>query len=133
MEKRVSVLADATLSASMDRTVCPPWGLEGGAPGVPGEGRVQHAERTMSFLRVSGLPLAAGTTVVVSSSGGGGYGPPEERSPLLVARDVREGLVSLDAARDVYRVVLSPSGDVDEPATAALRSAHLGPASGNEP
>ena len=34
--------------------------------------------------------------------GGGGYGPPEERDRELVARDVREGKVSAERAREVY-------------------------------
>ena len=34
--------------------------------------------------------------------GGGGYGPPEERERDAVARDVREGKVSPERAREVY-------------------------------
>ena len=34
--------------------------------------------------------------------GGGGYGPPRERAAELVARDVREGKVSAEVAREVY-------------------------------
>jgi hypothetical protein len=39
-----------------------------------------------------------------------------------VAKDVREGVVTREAARDVYAVVLSASGDVDEAATVIRRS-----------
>ena len=55
------------------------------------------------------------------STGGGGYGPPEKRSPDGVAKNVREGLVSLKRAREVYRVALKGDGSVDLPATQRLR------------
>ena len=38
--------------------------------------------------------------------GGGGYGPPEERDPARVLRDVLEEKVSVERARDVYRVAV---------------------------
>ena len=38
------------------------------------------------------------------SSGGGGYGPPRERDPDRVRRDVAEGWISPERARDVYGV-----------------------------
>ena len=42
--------------------------------------------------------------------GGGGYGPPEERDPARVLRDVLEGKVSAARARDVYRVAVVGRG-----------------------
>jgi N-methylhydantoinase B len=58
-------------------------------------------------------------------AGGGGYGSPEERDPAAVLDDVRAGLVSHDAARELYRVVVTGAGGaaaLDAAATAALRS-----------
>ncbi len=54
--------------------------------------------------------------------GGGGYGPPAEREPSLVVRDVREGKVSAARARELYRVEIDSSGGLDPVATARLRS-----------
>ena len=55
--------------------------------------------------------------------GGGGYGPPEERDPDAVLSDVRNGKVSLERARQVYRVAVDPeTWVVDLEATAGLRS-----------
>ncbi len=52
------------------------------------------------------------------SGGGGGYGDPLERDPALVLQDVREGYVSLDAARETYGVVIDPRRmTVDEAGT----------------
>ena len=57
------------------------------------------------------------------SPGGGGLGDPYRRPVEAVQLDVRDGVVSREAARAHYGVVLSEDGDtVDMPATAHLRS-----------
>jgi N-methylhydantoinase B len=64
--------------------------------------------------------------VTIASPGGGGFGEPQRRDPEAVLRDVRDGVVSLRAARDVYGVALS--GDplrVDPVETVALRKTLL--------
>ena len=48
-------------------------------------------------------------------------GDPLERDPKLVALDVQEGYVSVEAARDSYGVITSPGGILDERATLVLR------------
>ncbi|MFX0194641.1 MAG: hydantoinase B/oxoprolinase family protein [Candidatus Hodarchaeota archaeon] len=56
--------------------------------------------------------------------GGGGYGDPIERDPEAVRKDVQDTLVSLEAARDTYGVVLkfnSEFYEVDYKATQKLR------------
>ena len=61
--------------------------------------------------------------ISVRTCGGGGYGPPEERDPERVLRDVLEGKVSPERARDLYRVAVDLEGRrLDEQATADLRS-----------
>jgi N-methylhydantoinase B len=60
-------------------------------------------------------------------AGAGGWGDPLERDPAMVLRDVRNELVSREAARADYGVVLTAKPlTVDEPATAALRQQMLG-------
>jgi len=51
-------------------------------------------------------PIAAGETVCIMSGGGGGWGPPAERDPDAVRRDVCEGYVSAEAARRDYGVLV---------------------------
>ena len=48
------------------------------------------------------IEVEAGDVVSYRTCGGGGYGPPEERDPDLIARDVREGKVSATRAQEVY-------------------------------
>ena len=54
------------------------------------------------------------------TAGAGGWGDPLERPADLVARDVRRGLVSAEAAERDYGVVID-GVRVDEAATAELR------------
>jgi N-methylhydantoinase B len=56
------------------------------------------------------------------SPGGGGFGDPKTREPDRVLRDVRDGVVSRDAAEREYGVAITPDGRaIDAARTAALR------------
>ncbi len=123
-----------TLSAMYDRTRCPAQGIHGGSPGAAGAvrttgGKELHPKRQQR--------IGAEERVVLSLPGGGGYGNPLEREPDLVARDVEDGLVSIERAREVYGVALTQTGQhgryaVDAEATARLR-AEAATRSTNEP
>ena len=85
----------------------------------------EEAEQTL-VERVSRFgPLAEGTVVSLRTAGGGGYGRPWDREPDAVARDVRDGLVSEEAARERYGTAIKRVGsgaiEVDSAATSALR------------
>lgn len=62
------------------------------------------------------------------TNGGGGYGDPKMRDPERVKTDVRDGYVSIQAARDTYGVAINGDPDfdpeglmIDEVETASLR------------
>jgi N-methylhydantoinase B len=80
------------------------------------------AERHLEGL-VDDEPIAAGTLVRIDTTGGGGWGDPLEREVERVALDVRQGKVSLSAARNDYGVAFSDDAglEVDLAATDALR------------
>ena len=66
--------------------------------------------------------VKAGDILITRSGGGAGVGRPEERDSEAVRMDVRNELVSLERARDVYKVVIHPETlEIDEAATRALR------------
>ena len=50
-------------------------------------------------------------------------GDPATRDAAQVARDVRDGLVSPDKARTLYKAAVGPDGTLDVLATTALRGA----------
>jgi len=63
-----------------------------------------------------------GETFMFESTGGGGWGNPNRRLVEDVLEDVIDEYISIDAAKQLYGVVIDPSTlKVDEAATAALR------------
>ena len=70
--------------------------------------------------------IPAGDRLIVEMPGGGGYGDPLSRDPDAVARDVRLGFVSIDAAQQEYGVVLDAAAQVDVAATESLRRDRAG-------
>ena len=71
--------------------------------------------------------LKPGETVTNFNPGGGGYGDPLERPVEKVLWDVKNGLVSIEGARDDYGVVIVKGAtlEVNEKATARLRAGSL--------
>ncbi|MEI9478214.1 MAG: hydantoinase B/oxoprolinase family protein [Deltaproteobacteria bacterium] len=68
------------------------------------------------------VQLKRGDVVSLELAGGGGWGKPEERDPKLVLKDVIEGDVSLEQAREVYKVWIDPDTfSINEKATESLR------------
>ncbi len=107
-----------------DGTYNAPRGVRGGLDGACAQQFKRSEDGSMTPLpNFTQLKLVPGETVVSMCTGGGGYGPPHERDPLLVAKDVSEGWVSVERARDVYRVAIAADGSVDEAATRLLRGA----------
>ena len=49
-----------------------------------------------------GAPIRAGQSMRLETPGGGGFGPPGERDPDAIARDLIGGKVSRDAVRRGY-------------------------------
>ncbi|MGE3066019.1 MAG: hydantoinase B/oxoprolinase family protein [Hyphomicrobiaceae bacterium] len=68
-------------------------------------------------------PILAGDVWYHSWQGGGGYGDPLQREAGRVADDLRRGAISPASAQDIYGVVITASGAVDEEATARRRDA----------
>jgi N-methylhydantoinase B len=66
-----------------------------------------------------------GQSVRHVTAGGGGAGDPWTRDPHAVLDDVRDGRVSIDAARTQYGVIVEPRPwRIDAAQTTALRAAH---------
>jgi N-methylhydantoinase B len=109
-----------TFTILADRDKTGPSGAFGGEDGRRAEYLLIREGGETRLSSKTTVELEAGDVVSCRTCGGGGYGPAAERDPERVARDVREGKVSVDRARDVYRVALV-GGAVDEQATNALR------------
>jgi len=78
-------------------------------------------EVTTPYITTTLLPE---DVLIVYQAGGGGFGDPIERDPNRVAKDVALGYVSLEAAREVYGVVVDPGRlEVDRGKTKERRRA----------
>jgi N-methylhydantoinase B len=120
------------IAATADRTRCPAEGVDGGKPGAPARTALGSGE-VLDFKQTQQVP--SGQRVMLALAGGGGFGDPRTRDPEAVRRDVLNGFVSVEAARQDYGVVirrLAPGDEVvvlpddlvvDQAATSALRAA----------
>src|SRR5262249_50102821 len=94
------MLEDCYLTAAGERTPTPPWGLEGGAVARPNSVTVTYPDGAEARVgKATRVPLPKGTLVELCTGGGGGYGPPSERDPEALARDLREGYITESHAR----------------------------------
>lgn len=89
---------DMILSIIPDKIVCEPPGLAGGLPGALGEVLLNG----LTLERFPPIRFAPGDELELRLPGAGGFGPPEEREPGLVARDVALGYVSASASARAY-------------------------------
>jgi N-methylhydantoinase B len=107
-----------------DGTYNPARGVRGGQDGAPAQQRKRFRDRTPSdeLGSYAHVVLEEGETIISVSCGGGGYGPPQHREPERVLKDVLEGWISHERARDIYRVAITADGTIDNDATAALRT-----------
>ena len=126
IERELEILQDNVLYTGLgDRHKFHPWGLEGGLPGGTGAFyRISAEDGSVTQMghKTTSLPLKKGDVIRVITPGAGGYGDPHKRPAEKVLRDVIEGKVSVEAAKDQYGVVIGRRGVnyfVDESATGA--------------
>jgi N-methylhydantoinase B len=83
-----------------------------GSSGRPGDIWINPDTAAAKRLptRYADYPLRAGDIFRLDTPGGGGHGDPLARDPERVLADVREGVVSKEAAERDYGVILKPAG-----------------------
>ena len=67
------------------------------------------------------IHVQTGDTICVSTPGGGGYEGALKRNPELVQKDVQRGYYTMRQAQDLFGVVFTSAGVVDNNATQKLR------------
>jgi len=128
--RKVQILADESqLNVMADRSVIPPWGAAGAYPGSLNSVTVirDGVEIETSPLpgKVKSFPLRAGDMVIMKGTSGGGVGDPLDREFDRVAKDVAEGYVLEERARDAYGVIFT-NGKVDESRSLEFRRKNRG-------
>jgi N-methylhydantoinase B len=109
------------VAVNSDRIKHPAQGLLGGGDGAPGRVTVNGEE----------LPFSKGVTMLSQNDqmvfcypGGGGLYDPKSRDADMVLREMRNGLITLKQAEEIYGVALEVQGDeieIDAAGTAKLR------------
>jgi N-methylhydantoinase B len=119
----VMLLSQGHASVEGDGHRHAPWGLLGGKDGGTGDLLLEDHAGTTQHLpsMISNMPLQPGDILRTVSPCGGGYGDPRKREPTLVLRDVRNGIVSVKAARELYGVCIQGQ-EIDEAETRSLRA-----------
>ena len=113
LRRDVQVRGKAACSLLGDRRRHRPYGIEGGEPGAPGQDwllRVDgddaaaEAGEARRLAAKTTLELEPGDAISIRTPGGGGYGDPADRDPEAIARDLRQGKLTPEAAWERYGV-----------------------------
>jgi N-methylhydantoinase B len=103
----------------------PPPGTAGGEAGAPNLAWKLTREGELVELPIFfDVEIAPGEKLVSEGCGGGGYGYADRRDPEKVLHGVRAGVISIESAREVYKISLTPtpSGyEIDRQGTLSLR------------
>jgi N-methylhydantoinase B len=123
--REMRILTDGVFTGrATDRCLIPPAGASGGHSGLGGGWVLNEGTDDERKLppKITSVALKAGDVVTMLTSAGGGFGPPEEREPERVLADVIDGFVTVESARDIYRVAIDPDTmTILTAETAALR------------
>ena len=83
------------ISASTERSVSRPWGLEGGQEGGNASIKIYRDGKLISENpKPRNVALKTGDIIEMVTAGAGGYGPVSERDPELLRRELREGIIN---------------------------------------
>lgn len=94
---------DAHAAVCCERTVTPPFGLEGGLSGAPARIVLEQPDGSVRALTSKGGFIApSGSRVTLDAPGSGGFGLPADRDPAQLSEDMIDGYVTPEAARRDY-------------------------------
>lgn len=95
--------SEGVFRSRSDRSRFRPYGLAGGGPGAPSRLELLRDGQPPRVMHSKAVfPLLPGDLVRLTMAGGGGWGDSAERDHAALARDIREGKISLEHAREVY-------------------------------
>ncbi len=116
-------LAAGTISIHDDRWFVPPWGVNGGEPGKRARKILEKSDGTSRIIgnKVEEVHVDEDDQLHFITWGGGGWGDPLDRDPALVGKEIVQGLVTAEGAKD-YGIIANVDGVVDIAASEALRS-----------
>ena len=123
LRRDIRFFTDVTWARYSDRQKFAPQGLFGGKEGTRGELILNPGTPKEQKQKSKGVTqIKAGDVLSIRLPGSGGYGDPRDRAPEKVHWDVINGKISLESARENYKVAFNPDMTVNEEETKNLRS-----------
>lgn len=91
------------LSLGYTRSRMPPWGSAGGLDGSLNYVELARRDgRKERYSFATNVVVNTDDVIRIVTASGGGYGDPGLRTPELVARDIKNGYLTIERAREVY-------------------------------
>ena len=88
---------------NLERIVDPPWGVLGGGKGQANVAIIRRIDGSEErATKETNIQLEAGDRVTFLTAGGGGFGKSDDRDRAAIEEDLREGLVTPQAAAQDY-------------------------------
>ncbi|WP_433528185.1 hydantoinase B/oxoprolinase family protein [Micromonospora sp. CA-263727] len=104
LRRDIRFVSSGEFLSVIKKTRSAPWALAGGLSPEPNQVVVFAGTGREARVSTCRTGVVAGDRVSLLTAGGGGHGDPGLRDPEAVRRDVAEGYVSAEAARDIYGV-----------------------------